>query len=224
MDSVRKKWNRDQKRLRSILEEGDPQGEGFQLFFKQHAALHSCKMDGGDHWSLEDQILDDLPEMQCREIIQGHDHSIAWLIWHIARIEDVAISMLVGGEEQLYIRGNWDQKLGVVYPHTGNAMVANEIEELSRGIVIEGLREYRQAVGRHTREIVASLAWEQLSNKVEPARIRRIADQGAVLPEAQGVLDYWSRRTLAGLLLMPATRHNLIHLNEAERLKHRIQH
>jgi len=33
------------------------------------------------------------------------------------------------------------------------------------------------------------------------------------------VIDYWSGLTLAGLLLMPPTRHNFIHLNEALRLK-----
>lgn len=35
------------------------------------------------------------------------------------------------------------------------------------------------------------------------------------LLQARFVTDYWSRRTIAGLLLMPATRHNFVHLNEA---------
>ena len=53
-----------------------------------------------------------------------------------------------------------------------------------------------------------------------PTRIQTNADQSDVLPEASGVLEYWSRRTMAGLLLMPATHHNLTHLNEAVRIKH----
>ena len=36
-------------------------------------------------------------------------------------------------------------------------------------------------------------------------------------------VDYWSKRNTAGLLLMPATRHNLIHLNEALQIKRRCQ-
>jgi hypothetical protein len=44
-------------------------------------------------------------------------------------------------------------------------------------------------------------------------------DEGAVVPAAHGIADYWASRNIAGLLLMPATRHNLIHLNEALRLK-----
>ena len=43
--------------------------------------------------------------------------------------------------------------------------------------------------------------------------------RSAVLPTGNAVIDYWSGLTLAGLLLMPPTRHNFIHLNEALRLK-----
>ena len=45
--------------------------------------------------------------------------------------------------------------------------------------------------------------------------------EGAVVEEARDLIDYWGKRTIAGLLLMPATRHNLVHLNEALRLKRR---
>jgi hypothetical protein len=48
-------------------------------------------------------------------------------------------------------------------------------------------------------------------------------DEGALLPEAIGILQYWSKRTIAGLLLMPPTRHNFLHLNEALRIKLKLQ-
>jgi hypothetical protein len=48
-------------------------------------------------------------------------------------------------------------------------------------------------------------------------------DEGAVVAAAKGVVEYWGRRNTAGLLLMPATRHNLVHLNEALWLKGRRQ-
>jgi hypothetical protein len=222
MDPARKRWNRDQKQLRKLLEVDRPEKKTIQLFLTQHAALHSCNMDGENRWSLEDQILDDLVEAQWRVIIKGHDHSIAWIIWHIARIEDVAISILVGGREQLFVTDGWKSRLNITYKHSGNAMAVSEIEDLSEEIDVGALRIYRQAVGRQTREIISSMPVDQLSVKVDADRIHAIAEQSAVLPEASGVLDYWSRRTLAGLLLMPATRHNFIHLNEAERIKHRL--
>jgi hypothetical protein len=41
---------------------------------------------------------------------------------------------------------------------------------------------------------------------------------GSLVPGAQGIYDYWKKKTYAGLLLMPATRHILVHINESMRL------
>ena len=49
----------------------------------------------------------------------------------------------------------------------------------------------------------------------------KIIEEGAVIDSASVVTDYWSKRTIAGLFLMPATRHNIVHLNEALQLKKR---
>jgi hypothetical protein len=56
---------------------------------------------------------------------------------------------------------------------------------------------------------------------VDPARIQRIWDEGVLVKAAQGVADYWANRDIAGLLLMPASRHCLTHLNEALKIKRR---
>jgi hypothetical protein len=46
-------------------------------------------------------------------------------------------------------------------------------------------------------------------------------DEEAVVEAARGVVDYWGRLNIAGLLLMPPTRHCFVHLNESLRLKQR---
>ena len=45
------------------------------------------------------------------------------------------------------------------------------------------------------------------------------AQQKAWNERQKRLVEYWSTRTIAGLLLMPATRHPLVHLNEAMRIK-----
>jgi hypothetical protein len=219
MDSNRKIWNRAQKRLRALLDQNLPPEHVFDLFYDQHAVLHSKRMGASVAWSFEDEILNDLEDLHFRQVPAQHSHSIAWLLWHMARIEDVTMSMLVAGEPQLLNEGVWITDLGIESVDTGNAMSADEIQVLSQTIHIEHLREYRCAVGKRTVDIVRKLIPQQLKNKVDAVRIQHIAEVGAVKADAFGVLDYWSRRTIGGLLLMPATRHNLIHLNEAERVK-----
>jgi hypothetical protein len=107
--------------------------------------------------------------------------------------------------------------------HSGNSMDDAGTATLSARIDIDQLRAYRQSVGRRTRAIVRKLKPEELKQKAEASRLQKVMAEGALLPEAIGVLNYWSKRTIAGLLLMPPTRHNFLHLNEALRIKQKLQ-
>jgi hypothetical protein len=79
----------------------------------------------------------------------------------------------------------------------------------------------RQLLIRRTREIVKGLQPEDLKIKADPARLEKVMNEGAVDEATRWLIDYWGKRNIAGLLLMPATRHNLVHLNECFRLKHK---
>lgn len=191
------------------------------MFLEQHAMVHCSEMVHSDYESFADEIWDNLTETSFRRIPKSEDYSIAWVIWHIARIEDITMNLLVAGTPQLVNADNWLSRLKCPYIDTGNAMDIKAITELSAIIDMDILRAYRIAVGCRTRDIVKSLTVEELSQKVVPGRIHQIMDEGAVVPEAKGIVDYWSKRTIAGLLLMPPTRHNLVHINQALRIKRR---
>ena len=197
--------------------------EAIQLFLSQHAMLHSAKMTGTKTWSFEDEIFTDMLEEQIRRIPQGMEHSVAWLIWHIARCEDITMNLLVAGNPQILNRDDWLEKMKIPTCDTGNAMDETGVANFSNAIDIEALRAYRLAVGSRTREIVKQLQPGELKQKVDPSRLQKVMDEGAVVEEARGIVDYWGKRNIAELLLMPATRHNLIHLNEALQLKRRRQ-
>jgi hypothetical protein len=221
---IRKRLNQDQKALRTALTGPRLDTGAFDLFFQQHRQLHSAKMSAGidpsvQAWSYEDALLNDLSETGFRSIPGKSEHSIAWAIWHIARIEDVTMNLLVAGTLQVFHLENWANRLNVDAQHTGNGMNREEIEKMSLAVNIEALRMYRINVGRRTTSIVSGLSPQQLKVKVNPDRVQRLKDDGTLRPSAYGIADYWGRRNIAGLLLMPATRHNLIHLNEAFRLK-----
>ena len=103
----------------------------------------------------------------------------------------------------------WLKRLNVIAQDTGNGMDSSSVEELSTRID-NALGAYRLAVGIRRRAIVQQLRTEQFKQKVDPDRLELVAAEGAVLPLAQEILDYWAGRTIAGLLLMLPTRHNFI--------------
>jgi len=228
MDSNRKLWNKGQSEFRKVLLGYDQLHEAIQLFMNQHAMLHSAKMvqtEAGHTlaWSYEDETLNDMNDEQVRRIPHNCEHSVVWSIWHIARIEDVTMNMLVAGDPQILHRDNWLEQMKIAARDTGNEMDGEGVAKLSATIEIEALRVYRLAVGRRTREIAAQLQLEQLKQKVEPSRLQQVREEGAVVEAADYIVKYWGRRDIAGLLLMPPTRHSFLHLNEAMRIKHRRQ-
>lgn len=212
-------WNAQQQVLQQLLNKGEDFPHAIELFLSQHAVLHAGEMAGLITPTFEDEVWEGLSEENARSIPPRAEHSIAWIFWHLARIEDITMNLLVAGTPQLFETGGWLERLGVKEIDTGNAMSEERIAALSQALNLRELRAYRLAVGRRTRQVVQALKPEDLKRKAGPDRLERVLAEGAVEPAAMGLLEYWGGRTVAGLLLMPPTRHNLVHLNEAMRLK-----
>jgi hypothetical protein len=221
MKHDQKVWNQGQKEFRRSLLSFEEHEQAIKLFMVQHGVLHSAEVDETLPHSYQDEILSDMSDDQIRRIPHNCEHSVAWNLWHIARIEDVTMNMLVAGGLQLFLSDGWFERMKISARDTGNAMSGGDVRKLSISINLEQLRAYRLAVGRRTREIVGGLSVENLKERVDPARLQKVIDDGAVVEEAWDLIEYWGNRNIAGLLLMPPTRHNCVHLNESMRLKHR---
>jgi hypothetical protein len=224
MDPNRKLWNERHKRLRQALKKSGEHATAIDLFLHQHAMLHDADMSNSGLHSFADEVWDGATETIIRCLPPKFEHSIAWLIWHIARIEDMTMNALVAGKPQIFFRDDWLKKLKVTETQSGNVVMDKaDVIAFSKAIDIEALKTYRLAIGRATRESVSCLTPDDIQQKVSPARLQGLLDDGSVPPEAMGLIDYWGNLTIAGLLLMPPTRHCLVHLNEALKVKKKCQ-
>jgi hypothetical protein len=212
--------------LTGILSRPEEHSKAITLFLEQHRWLYASGRVSSGQPTYEDNILSGLLEQTFRAYparTSVSKNSIAWHLWHCARIEDITMNVLISGQEQVLHSEGYAHKLQIRFLHTGNGMDEEEIAELSRSISIHALSEYRQAVAEQTRSIIPALTSSRLRDKVSPERIRQVSGQGAVKASEQWLLDYWAGKTLAGLVLMPATRHNFLHLNKAMHVKLKLQ-
>ncbi len=217
MEICLSRWNSQHKVLRQLLEKRDYR-KALPIFLSQHELVHSAKLREGARWSFQDEVLQGLMNEQIRYIPKGRTHSVVWMIWHITRIEDVTMNLLMADSRQVLHRGKWMTKLGVVSENVGNEMSAKESAALSETINLKALFTYRLAVGKRTREIVRRIKPDDLWELPTPERLQRIVDEGAVGKNALWLLKYWGGHPNYNLLLMPATRHCLVHLNEIGRM------
>lgn len=223
MNLDRVEWNEKHKTLRKSLGQPEQLDQAKQLFFEIHAPLHASEVSSSAEATLEDDLWQGLTEAEFRCVPPGEEHSIAWCLWHLARIEDLTMNVLAADRGQVFSDADWEERLHAQMRDTGNNISPEGVMLLSEKVAFKDLRAYRSAVGKSTREVVSGLASADIKRKTPVDRLQRLLDEGAVLPKSQGVLDYWGGLTVAGLLLMPPTRHNLVHINEALTLKRKAQ-
>lgn len=222
MDTDRKHWNELQQELRKALSKVETHQTAVELFLGQHARLHAGEVAQAGPVTFEDAVWQGLRDEQVRVIPSNEEHSITWIFWHLTRIEDATMNVLLAGKPQLYTSQGWRERLLSPTGEVGNAMSPAEIASLSAAINLAALRAYRLAVGKQTRENVRALPKGAFKQPVEPERLQQLFDEGAVVEASRGLLDYWGGLTKGGLLLMPPTRHIMVHLNEAMQIKKRL--
>jgi hypothetical protein len=217
-EANRRYWSSQQQILRRWLMKDRNFQQALPLVLSQHAMMHTASLQPGGHWSYQDEVLNGLDGAQMRCIPKSSAHSVAWALWHITRIEDVTTNILLADTPQLLHHGNWLSKLGTSYEGVGNELSPDEIAEVSATINLKALLAYRLAVGKRTRAIVRRLKPEILWATPASERMQRLSTEGAVSERAAWLLKYWGGHPSANLLLMPATRHGFMHLNEIQRM------
>lgn len=225
MDTKKASWNSNHNLLRSIFLKPKKFDEAIKLCLEQHSMVHLSKVSQINTVTFEDELWDGMNETAFRAMPSLKDQTVAWCLWHTARIEDITINILVAGDTQVINTDNWHEKMNVKISDTGNAMTNNEVIDFSSNVDMHQLCSYRVAVGKKTREVIQSLQPADLKKKMPPERLQRILDEGAVLnvDGARWLVDFWGRKNVAGILLMPVTRHHLVHINEAMRIKKKSQ-
>jgi DinB superfamily len=183
------------------------------LFLDQHAAVHSAAV-GGNKMSLAERTFAGLTDAQMRARPREDLNSIAWLMFHIARAEDVMVNVILAGRSQVF-DDSWDKRLGVTRRDFGIGMTSAEVTELTQQVDVAALREYRDAVGGRTREVVSGFSSEDWQGAVEAAGAERAAAEGAFGARTEALVKGMPGRPRASVLSGIALIHSANHMGEA---------
>lgn len=183
------------------------------LFLEQHAAMHSAAV-GGNKMSAAERTYGGLTDDQLRARPREDLNSIAWIVFHIARAEDIFLNPVLAGRAQVFDEA-WAKRLGVSRKDFGIGMTSAEVTDLTRQVDLGALREYRDAVGRRTREIVSGFTAQDWDGVSTPEAVQQAAAQGAFGNRAEMLVKVFSGRPRAALLSGIALFHASGHLGEA---------
>ena len=147
----------------------------------------------GVHRGFTTTLLDGLTDDQLRRRPHGVN-SIAWLLWHMARCEDVGVNRFVADRHQVLDDEGWPPRLHVPRRDIGTGMTSAEVDELSARIDTAALRAYWDAVYHRTKAVLLSLQADDLDAPIDPATLQRvIVEEGVLGPQAGWVADFWAK-------------------------------
>jgi len=221
MEFNRTIWNDNQKLLKNLMKKEESFQNAINLFLDQHAMVHDSCISKKDWITFEDKLWQGMDDSTFRLAQNKKGRTVAYGIWHSTRIEDITMNLLVANEIQIIDQDNWIEKLHSIIYDTGNTLCPESILKFSKTINRQALKEYRKSVALKTRLIVNSLNYQDLNKRIPEERLQKVSSLSAVLSEEQSfwLIDFWRKKTVSGILLMPVTRHHLVHLNESMQSK-----
>ena len=226
MFKVNTDWNPKQARLRSIIKKNADFQEASELCLNLHSIVHMPEVSGGTEYSFLEEVLENVSDEGFKNYSSSYKgRTMAYNIWHITRIEDICANILIADDTQVINTDNWLKKTGSIITDTGNALTAEEIAEFSLAVNREELMNYRAAVGKKTREIIKNLTPADMKRKMNKESLERILTEKGVSekPDAVWLVEFWGKKTVAGLLLLPITRHHVTHINDCLKIKKKIK-
>jgi len=168
------------------------------------------------HGGLVDGLFSKLSEAQLRGRPHPGVNTVAWLLWHSARIEDVGVNRFLSDRPQALDEG-WLGRLKVPRRDVGTGMSDGEVDELSLRIDLEALRGYWEAVTTRTLAVVETLKGTDLEALVPGERVRSVVlAEDVVAPGAEWLTEFWAGgRSRAWVLAQMALLHPYGHYYEA---------
>jgi uncharacterized damage-inducible protein DinB len=112
-------------------------------------------------------VVDGLDAEQLATRPTPHANSIAWLVWHLARVQDDHVAD-VAGLEQVWTAQGWHGRFGLPFgPEvTGYGQSSDDVAKVA-GVAADQLTGYLDAVHEQTVAYVATLSPDDLSRVVD---------------------------------------------------------
>ena len=213
----------EHKALSQVIRKTGKSEEAKKMFFNIHKQLHLSNITEGAA-NETDRLFLDLEPWEYAVMPGRNDETIAWVVWHIARIEDLTMGILAAGGDQIFDE-TWRQKIKSPITDRGFALTDAEIMDLSRQIDTQELLNYRRVVGDRTREMISQFTIDDMKRHVKESDLSKIYEEGGVTSQKDSfwLLEFWGKKDIAGLLLMPPTRHVMLHLNDCCKWKASIR-
>lgn len=154
-----------------------------------------------------------------------HNKTIGYSIWHIFRIEDIVSHTLIAGDEQIFSSQNYQDRIHSPLITTGNELEKLQIADFSKRLDLGELYAYSREVKESTETLLKGLPFGMLKRKISPESKENLKRLEVVSDDEKAVwlVDYWCSKDILGLILMPFSRHWIMHTEASLRIRNKLE-
>lgn len=214
---MNKEWSELNKSIQKNLGKSETFGAGMSQLLELRQTLFSALLEMRSE--LRTEQFCECPFMNAEGY---HSKTIAYSIWHIFRIEDIVAHSVIKDGEQIFFSCDYQSRINAPISTTGNELVKQQIVNFSRALNIDELYDYAQKVKESAEDFLRGISFSDL--RAKPAGIReKLAGTSVSEDErAEWLLDYWFKKDVKGLVFMPFSRHWIMHVEAATRIKNKL--
>jgi hypothetical protein len=188
-----------------------------ELLLDEHARMHATSVTG-EKGTLAERTFGGLTDEQMRARPREDLNSLAWLMWHIARAEDIFSNIILSGRDQVVDDG-WLARLKISRRDFGIGMTKPEVADLTAKVDVAALRDYRDAVGRRTQEVIRGLGPSDWQGELQASALEKAASLGCFGPKGEMVAKAFTGRPRVGILGGLLVTHAAMHMGEAQTVR-----
>ena len=216
---MNKEWSVLNKKMQLLLRKKDTFKDGISVCLELRSTLSDAVEKLCDKLSDEQYSLMPYPDANGY-----HCKTIAYSVWHMARIEDITAHTLICGDEQVLFRDDYIKATCSPIITTGNELVRDEITAFSQSLNISELLRYAADVKASTDELLSRLSYEDSKRRFTSDDKERVIASKSVSEDENAVwlIDYWCGKDISGIIKMPFTRHLIMHIEAMMRIAGKI--
>ena len=216
---MNKEWSERNKALQTQIKKRDTFDQGIRTLLELRNDLWSTILSWKNELSRD--------EFHAIPFINAdgyHSKTIAYSLWHIFRIEDIVAHTLIAGDEQVFFKGDYKNRINAPIITTGNELVKQQIADFSKELDLDELYHYIDDVKGSTEKILERLTFDDLKRKISEEKRELLKSLHVVSEDENAIwlIDYWCNKDVRGLIQMPFSRHWIMHIEACLRIKTRL--
>ena len=213
---MNKEWSEWNKTMQLQIKKKDTFSMGINTLFTLREELMKQILQFKKELSFDD--FSAMPYMNAKGY---HSKTIAYSLWHIFRIEDIVAHTLITDDEQILFKKDYQRRINSPIITTANELVKEEIRDFSEKLSIVELYNYIADVDASTTQILKSLTYSDIKEKISDERKQKLENLNVVSNDenAYWLIDYWCGKDVKGLIQMPFSRHWIMHIEACIKIR-----